>query len=121
MLCGLIILYGINLISGSAYTKALWKMIYNQITTEEQTIQDELLKEIDRLAKEEEKLIQEKNQIKKQLTTVQVERDRLTEKLHEIEDRLNAVGSNLPPASDLNAIAERFKSRGYNPVVLSGE
>jgi hypothetical protein len=39
-------------------------------------------------------------------------------RLHEIETQLNAVASNLPPSTDLDGLAERFKKRGYSPIVL---
>ena len=64
----------------------------------------------------EKELIQENARIKKQLAATQEEKQMLLGRLHEIETQLNAVASNLPPSTDLNGLAERFKKRGYSPV-----
>jgi len=70
------------------------------------------------LDQREKELIQENARIKKQLAAAQEEKRMLLGRLHEIETQLNAVASNLPPSTDLNGLAERFKKRGYSPVVL---
>jgi len=112
------VLYLFNVASGSIYSRKLWNMFHDQIVQEDKTIQEELEKEVIRLDEREKKLIQENTQIKKQLATVQEEKRMLLGRLHEIETQLNAVAFNLPPSTDLNALAERFKKRGYSPVVL---
>jgi hypothetical protein len=61
---------------------------------------------------------EENTRITKQLTAAKEEKQMLLRRLHEIETRLNAVASNLPPSTDLDALAVRFKKRGYSPVVL---
>ena len=43
-------------------------------------------------------------------------RQMLLGRLHEIETQCRCT--NLPPSTDLDALAERFKKRGYSPVVL---
>ena len=66
----------------------------------------------------EKELIQENARIKKQLAAAQEEKRILLGRLHEIEAQLNAVASNLPPSTDLDGLAERFKKPGYSPVVV---
>jgi hypothetical protein len=70
------------------------------------------------LDQREKELIQENARIKKQLAATQEEKRMLLGRLNEIEIQLNAVASNPPPTTDLNGLAERFKKRGYSPVVL---
>jgi hypothetical protein len=68
------------------------------------------------LDQREKELIHENARIKKQLAAAQEEKRVLLGRLHKIETQLNAVASNLPPSTDLNGLAERFKKRGYAPV-----
>ena len=118
VLVGLAVLYFFNMASGSIYTRKLWNMLHNQIVQEDKAIQEELEKEVTRLDQREKELIQENARIKKQLASAQEEKRMLLGRLHEIETQLNAVASNLPSSTDLDALAERFKKRGYAPVVL---
>ena len=118
VLVGLAVLYLFNLASGSIYSRKLWKMLHDQIAQEDKAIQEELGKEVARLDQREKELIRENARIKKQLASAQEEKRMLLGRLHEIETQLNAVASNLPPSTDLNGLAERFKKRGYAPVVL---
>jgi len=117
-LVGLAVLYIFNVASGSIYTRKLWNMLHDQIVQEDKTIQEELEKEVTRLGQRERELIQENARIKKQLAAAQEEKRMLLGRLHEIETELNAIASNLPPSTDLDGLAERFKKRGYAPVVL---
>jgi FtsZ-binding cell division protein ZapB len=118
VLVGLAILYLFNVASGSIYTQKLWNMLHDQIVQEDKAVQEELEKEVNRLDQREKELIQENARIKQQLAAAQEEKRVLLGRLHEIENQLNAVASNLPPSTDLDALAERFKKRGYSPVVL---
>ncbi len=118
VLMALAILYLFNVASGSIYTRKLWNMVHDQIAAEDRAIQEELEREVSRLDQREKELIQENARIKKQLAAAQEEKRVLLGRLNEIETQLNAVASNLPPSTDLDALAERFKKRGYSPVVL---
>ena len=118
VLVGLAVLYLFNVASGSIYSRKLWNILHDQIVQEDKTIQQELEKEATRLYQREKELIQENARIKNQLAAAQEEKRMLLGRLHEIETQLNAVASNLPPSTDLDALAERFKKRGYNPIVL---
>jgi FtsZ-binding cell division protein ZapB len=93
-------------------------MLHDQIVQEDKAIQEELEKEVTRLDQREKELIQENARIKQQLAAAQEEKRMLLGRLHEIETQLNAVASNLPSSTDLDGLAERFKKRGYLPVVL---
>jgi FtsZ-binding cell division protein ZapB len=114
----LAILYLFNVASGSIYSRKLWTMVHDQIAAEDRAIREELEKEVNILDEREKELIQENARIKKQLAAAQQEKRVLLGRLHEIETQLDAVASTLPPSTDLDALAERFKRRGYNPVVL---
>ena len=117
-LIALAILYLFNLASGSVYTRKMWNMVHDQIAAEDKVIQEQLQSEVTRLDQREKELIHENSRIKKQLASAQEEKRMLMGRLHEIETQLNAIGSNLPDSSDPNGLAERFKKRGYIPVVL---
>jgi len=52
------------------------------------------------LDQREKELIQENTRIKQQLAAPQEEKKMLLGRLHEIENQLNAVASNLPPSTD---------------------
>ena len=118
VLVGLAVLYLFNVASGSIYSQKLWSMIHDQMVQEDKAVQEELEKKVTRLDQRERELIQENERIKQQLASAQEEKQVLLGRLHEIETQLNAVASNLPPSTDLDGLAERFKKRGYNPVVL---
>ena len=118
VLAVLAVLYLFNVASGSIYTRKLWTILHDQIAQEDKVIQEELEKEVIRLDQREKELIQENARIKQQLASAQEEKRMLLGRLHEIETQLNAVASNLPPSTDLDGLAERFKKRGYSPVVL---
>ena len=62
--------------------------------------------------------IQENERIRRQLADAQEEERTLIVRLHVIETQLNAIASKFPPSTDLDGLAERFKKRGYSPVVL---
>jgi len=112
------VLYLFSMASGSIYSRKLWNMLRDQIVQEDKAIQEEPEKEVTRLDQREKELIQENERIKKQLAAAQEEKRMLLGRLHEIETQLSAFASNLPPSTDLDALAERFKKRGYSPVVL---
>ena len=114
----LAILYLFNVASGSVYSRKLWNMVHDQIAAEDRVILKELEKEVTRLDEREKELIHENARIKKQLAAAQEEKRVLLGRLHEIETQLDAVTSTLPPSTDLDALAERFKKRGYTPAVL---
>ena len=114
----LAILYLFNVASGSIYSRKLWNMVHDQIAAEDRAIREELEKEVTRLDEREKELIHENARIKKQLAATQEEKRVLLGRLHEIETQLDAIDSTLPPSTDLDALAERFKKRGYSPVVL---
>jgi hypothetical protein len=118
VLVGLAVLYLFNIASGSLYSRKLWNMLHDQIVQEDKAIQEELEKEVTRLDEREKELIQENARIKQQLASAQEEKRILLGRLHEIETQLDTVASNLPPSTDLDGLAERFKKRGYSPVVL---
>ncbi len=118
VLVGLAILYLFNMASGSLHSRKLWNMLHDQIVQEDKAVQEELEKEVTRLDQREKELIQENARIKQQLAAAQEEKRMLVGRLHEIEIQLNVVASNLPPSTDLDALAERFKKRGYTPAVL---
>jgi len=108
LLAALAVLYLFNMASGSLYSRKLWNMVHDQILQEDKAIQEELEGEVTRLDQREEELIKENARIKQQLATAQEEKQILLGRLHEIETQLNVIASNLPPSSDLDALAERF-------------
>ena len=118
VLVGLAVLYLFNMASGSIYSRKLCNMLHDRNVQEDKGIQEELEKEVTRLDQREKELIQENARVKQQLAAAQEEKRMLLGRLHEIETQLNAVASNLPSSTDLNGLAERFKKRGYTPVVL---
>lgn len=120
-LIALAILYFFNMASGSIYSKRLWNVVHDQIVAEDRAIQEELAQEVNRLDQREKELIQENARIKQRLASAQEEKRVLIGRLHEIETQINSVSSNLPSSADLAGLAERFKKRGYGPIVLSGK
>ena len=96
-----------------AYERKMREKKIQEIVTEQAVIQTDLENEVEKLDQERTEYIKQIAAIKLKVNGLNKERDELKGKLNEIESRL----ANIPVPRDLSGLSEKFKGRGFNPVL----
>ncbi len=105
------ILFFFNLASGAAYSKKIWTMLKDQITTEEKRIIEDLKRDKGKLAQDNYTLEKQVSKIRKQKEELAQEVKRLEGKLTDVQAQLD----NLIIPTDPNVII-RDLERYLGPV-----